>query len=390
MEGLAVAAGLHRVHEDVLAGHEGQLLHNVLLDDLLVDHQARGHVFIEVQDGIHRQEGLADGDALVGRVVQGALEPLQGGGHGGVHAVGNDVAGQGADALAAHGVALIRHGGGTHLMGLEGLFDLLHVAQQAQVGGKLVGRLSRVCLAGIGLAGDRLDLVRIKAHLCGNLPVQFPDLVPVAAKQLQEAGLGAGGSLASQQAQAGQTVVHLVQVLEQLVHPQGGPLAHGDHLGSLVVGVAQGGQGLVAVGKLGQAGQHPHQLVPDEEQAFFHQQNVGVVPHIAAGGPQVDDGHGIGAPSAVGMDVGHNVVAQLLLLLLGQVIVDVVLLPLQLVDLPLGDGQAQFHLRPGQGNPQPAPGGKFLVRGEQIKHLPAGVAGGQRTFICIFSHNIVP
>ena len=90
------------------------------------------------------------------------------------------------------------------------------------------------------------------------------------------------------------------------------------------------------------------------------------------------------------MDVGHNVVAQLLLLLLGQVIVDVVLLPLQLVDLPLGDGQAQFHLRPGQGNPQPAPGGEFLVRGEQIKHLPAGVAGGQRTFICIFSHNIVP
>ena len=44
------------LHEDVLRGHEGELLLDVLGDDLFVDHQVGGHVLIEVQDGIHRQK----------------------------------------------------------------------------------------------------------------------------------------------------------------------------------------------------------------------------------------------------------------------------------------------------------------------------------------------
>ena len=43
--------------------------------------------------------------------------------------------------------------------------------------------------------------------------------------------------------------------MQQLVHPQGGPLADGDQLGGLEVGEAQGGQGLVLVGELAQAQQ---------------------------------------------------------------------------------------------------------------------------------------
>ena len=76
VQGLAVPAALDGIHEDVFRGHEGQLLHDVLFDDLLVDDQVGGHVLIEVQNGVHGQEGLGDGDALVGGVVQGALEPL--------------------------------------------------------------------------------------------------------------------------------------------------------------------------------------------------------------------------------------------------------------------------------------------------------------------------
>ena len=185
-----------------------------------------------------------------------------------------------------------------------------------------------------------------------------------------------------------QAVLHLLQVREEFVHPQGGPLAHGDHLGGLVVGVAQGRKGLVPAGKLCQAGQHPHQLVPDELEALLHQNHVRIVPHVAAGGPQVDDGHGVGAVGPVGVDVGHHVVAELLLLLGGQVVVDVVTFPLHLIDLGLGDGQAQFHLRPGQGDPQPVPGGKLLVRGEEVQHLPAGVPGCQRAFIGVFHSSL--
>ena len=63
-------------------------------------------------------------------------------------------------------------------------------------------------------------------------------------------------------------VLHLLQIHQQLVHPQGGPLAHGDQLGGLKMGKAQGGQGLVFVGKLGQArASTPDQLVPDELQS---------------------------------------------------------------------------------------------------------------------------
>ena len=393
MEGLTVPPPLHRIHEDVLRGHEGELLQHVLFNDLGVDHQVGGHVLIEVQNGIGGQESLRHGDALVGRVVQGALKPLQAGGHGRVEPVGDDVPGQGADALAAHGVALVGHGGGSHLVGLKGLLHFLHVAQQPQVGGKFMGRLGnprqggqngRVHFAGIGLAGDGLNLVGGKAHFPGNSPVQLPHLLLVPLKQLQEAGLGAGGALTAQKPQMGQAVLQLLQVLEELIHPQGGPLAHGDQLGGLIVGIAQGGQGLVLAGKPAQGRQDPHQFVPEEGQTLFHQNDIRVVPHVAAGGPQVEDGHGTGALGAVGVDVGHHVMAELPLLLLGQVIVDVVLLPLQLVDLPLGDGQAQFLLRPGQGNPQPAPGGEFFIGRKNIQHLPAGVAGGQGAFIGVF------
>ena len=52
----------------------------------------------------------------------------------------------------------------------------------------------------------------------------------------------------------GDAVLHLLQIHQQLVHPEGGPLAHRDQLGGLEVGEAQGGQGLVLLRELRQAG----------------------------------------------------------------------------------------------------------------------------------------
>ena len=208
----------------------------------------------------------------------------------------------------------------------------------------------------------------------------------VALEQLEEGGLGAGGALAAQQLQGGNAVLHLLQIHQQLVHPQGGPLAHRHQLGRLKVGEAQGGQGLVLPGKPGQVVQHPHQLVAHQLQGLPHQNDVGVIPYIAAGGAQMDDGHGLGAGISVGMDVGHHVVAELFLIFRRLVVVDVVNMGGQFVHLLLGDGQAQLHLGPGQGHPQAAPGGELLIRREHILHLVAGIAGGQRTLISVVTH----
>ena len=268
------------------------------------------------------------------------------------------------------------------------------MAQQAHVGGELAGGLGDagqggqhigIHLPGIGLAADGDHAV--KAHLLGDLPLQLLHLLVVALEQLQERRLGSGGALGAQQLQGGDAILHLVQVHEQLVHPQGGPLAHGDQLGSLEVGKAQGGHGLILPGELGQAVDNPHQLVPHQLQALPHEDHVGVVAHIAAGGTQVDDGHGLGAQLAIGVDVGHHVVAQLLLPLGGLGVVDVGEMGLQLIHLLLGHGQTQLHLCPGKSHPQPPPGGKFLVRGEQIQHLVAGIAGGKGALISIGRHS---
>ena len=393
MELLAVAAPLHRIHHDVLAGHEGQLLQNVALNDLGMDHQTGGHVQVDVQDGVHSQEGLWHRQALVGGIIQGALEPLGRGGDSGVARVHHDVTGQGADTLAAHGVALVGHGGGADLVLFKGLLHLLQVAEQPHVGGKLAGGLSDagqgghhvvVHLPGIGLAAHRDH--GVKAHLTGYLPLQLLDLLVIPLEQLQEGCLGTGGPLGAQQLQGGDAVLHLLQIHEQLVHPQGGPFAYRHQLGSLKMSKAQGGQGLILLCELGQPGDDLYQLGPDQLQSLPHEDHVGIVPHIAAGGPQMDDGHGFGAQLTVGVDMGHHVMAQLPFPLGRLLIVDISDMGLQFIHLLLGHREPQLHLGPGQRDPQTSPSGEFLVSGKEIQHLVAGISGGQRTFIGVGRH----
>lgn len=59
---LSVPAGLHHGHDDVLSGHERQLVADVSLDDFGVDHQTLGDVLQGAEDDVGRQEGLGEGD----------------------------------------------------------------------------------------------------------------------------------------------------------------------------------------------------------------------------------------------------------------------------------------------------------------------------------------
>ena len=133
----------------------------------------------------------------MGGVVQGALQPLGGAGLVGAGHQPQDEPGQGVDALAAHGVALVGHGRGADLLRLEGLLHFLQVLEQAQVAGELGGRGGDAAehlahavlqLAGGGLAGDGDGR---DAHLGAEPRLQGLHLGPVAVEQLQEAGLGA-------------------------------------------------------------------------------------------------------------------------------------------------------------------------------------------------------
>ena len=120
------------------------------------------------------------------------------------------------------------------------------MGQQPQVGAELVRRLAQagqrvehlaIDLARVGLAGDRVDVV--EAHLAGDQPVELADLVVVAAEQGEEAGLRAGRALGAAEAQGRQAVLDLVQVEQEIVAPQAGPLADGGQLGRLEVREAQ-------------------------------------------------------------------------------------------------------------------------------------------------------
>ena len=83
----------------------------MLFNDLGIYHQAVHHVQVQVQDAVHCQKAFRHRQSLVGGVVQGSLKPLGGRHQHGIHHIAHHIVGQGGNALAAHGIPLIRHGG---------------------------------------------------------------------------------------------------------------------------------------------------------------------------------------------------------------------------------------------------------------------------------------
>ena len=215
----------------------------------------------EAEDGVAGQEGVGEHEPAVGGVVEAALEPLRRGVDRTVQRVGHDPARQAAHALGAHRVALVGHRRRADLVLVERLRELAHPLQEAQVGAHLVAALGdageggehlAVELAGVGLAGDRHRAGEPEPG--GDPGVELADLGMVAGEQGEEARLRAGGPLDSAAAQRRQPVVDLGQVEDEVVRPQAGALADGRQLRRLEVGVGETGQGAVARGEGGEAG----------------------------------------------------------------------------------------------------------------------------------------
>ena len=266
--------------------------------------------------------------------------------------------------------------------------------EEAQVVGKLRRGLGNagedtdhlvVEFSRVGLTGDRV--AGREAHLVGDLLVELADLLFIALKKFHEGSLGTGGALGAEESHGLEAVFHFVVVEEDVLEPQGGTLADGGRLSRLVMGESEGREVLVLDRELRQLVEEVHELLLDELQTFGHGDDVGVVADIAGRGAEVDDALRVRALDAVGIDVGHDVVAALLLFLDGDFVVDVIGVRFQFVDLLLGDGQAQFMFGLRQSDPQLSPGLELEVRGEDVLHLFRRVPGIERSFVSVLLHN---
>ena len=208
MQGLPVASALDRLHQDVFGGHEGQFGAKPRFHHFRIDHQSVGHIDVKVEHRVHAQEGLGNGNAAVGTVIQRPLHPLGGGGNGRVGHFGDHRAGQRAYALATHGVAFIGHGRRADLILFKRFFHLFERLKNPQIAGEFIGALGntgkhihhpRVKFPGIGLPADRNHPV--KAEFFGNIPFDPVNFFAVTRKQFHKTGLCAGGSFGAEQCQ---------------------------------------------------------------------------------------------------------------------------------------------------------------------------------------------
>ena len=228
--------------------------------------------------------------------------------------------------------------------------------------------------ARVGLPGHR-EGAR-EAEPAADPLVQLPHLAGVAAEQLQEAVLGAGGALDPQQAEPLQQVQQVGAADHQVLQPERGPLAQGGGLGRLEVGVAQAAPG-----------SRCRRAKPASAAMTFTRRRcssssasrtcssslLSVTKQEVA--PRWMIGFGQRALLPVGQHPGHHVVAQLPLVALHRREVDVVLVRLQLGDLLLRDLQPQLPLRLGQGHPAAPPEAEAGEVGEQAAHLLARRSG---------------
>ena len=141
------------------------------------------------------------------------------------------------------------------------------------------------------------------------------------------------------------------------------------------MGVAQSRGRLVRFRKTGKVGDDLQQLSPEVFQAVPVENDVGVIGDIAAGGAQMDDTGGGGRGLAVGIHVGHHVVADFLFPCRGTGKVDVRDVGFQLLDLLFGDRQPQRMLGLGKRNPELPPGLNPLLLGKQVQHIVGSIPG---------------
>ena len=107
---------------------------------------------------------------------------------------------------------------------------------------------------------------------------------------------------------------------------------------------------------------HIDQFLFYDLQSLCHQDDIGIISHIAGGGSQVNDAFCLRALLTVRIHVRHDIVADHLFSFLCHVIIDVFRMGFQLVDLFLCNRKSQLFFCFRQGDPQLPPCAELFIR----------------------------
>ncbi len=185
-------------------------------------------------------------------------------------------------------------------------------------------------------------------------------------------------------------MLEIVEIRQKILDPEGRALSDGRRLRGLEMGKRESREILVSAGKIREDADGIDQFPADQPKAFRHEEDVGVVPHIAGRCPQVDNRFRVRTLDPVGVHVRHHVVAHDLFTGLCHIVIDIVPVGLHLGNLLFGDGKAQFLFRLRERDPEPSPGPVFLVGGKEVFHFSVRVPGRKRGLITIFQGKSTP
>lgn len=149
--------------------------------------------------------------------------------------------------------------------------DALHRRTQSA---ESVGH-AQVNLAGVGLSGNVVACR--EASLLAEEFVELVDLVAIALEELEERGLGPGGALGASELKLLADVGDVLEIHHELLRPGSGSLANCDHLGRLVVGVAQSRLVLPLQSEVTEVFDNLCELGQDEVESIAHEDQFRVV-----------------------------------------------------------------------------------------------------------------
>ena len=237
----------------------------------------------------------------------------------------------------------------------------------------------------IGLSGYSKDLV--KSQFFGNQPVKFSHLGMISVKKLKKGGLGADRTLGSPGLNLTLQVFNIGKVHQQILDIQGIALSDRGRLGRLVMGEAQGGHILISIAECMQVGYHVDKRLFNQGKRLFLDNKIRITDHELGGGAKMDNCLGLWTLKAIGVDMGHHIMAYFFFLCSRNFKINVVYVFFKFINHLLGDQfKAKFMLGLGQGNPAAPPGGEFETLGKQFLHFRAGISTDQGLLVNISIH----
>jgi hypothetical protein len=301
-----------------LRGHKGEFLLDTVFDALGVDDQTAENVVHENKEGISTQEHFRNVNTTNGRVVKSTLHPLRsiGGNEVGVKVC--KTAAQRGQTFRSHGVTLVGHGGRTDLVFFKGLFDFLPTGKMSNVGRDALASGAEIAdgaadfeidLARVGLGGDRVACG--ETGLLGDELVKSLDLCVVTVEDLEERGLGTGGSLDTAEAELMTNSLDGAEIHQQILEPDAGSLSDCGQLSGLQVGESETGLILPLHGKGGEFVNSSGHLSEKHVKTITHKNEVGIVGDVARGGTPVDDTSSGRSTKTVSVNPSHDIVSGL-------------------------------------------------------------------------------